>query len=53
MAHLFLCPVLYLCRVAKNQFILGGQARIGLPKIPLGSGSIQASPIFRYKDVYI
>ena len=29
---------------------LGGQARIGRPKIPLGSGSIEASPIIRHKD---
>ena len=45
-----LCPTLYVCRVAKNRFISGGQARIKRPKIPLGSGSFEASPIIRYKD---
>ena len=36
--------------MAKSHFHSGGQARIGRPKIPLGSGSFEASPIIRYKD---
>ena len=45
-----LCRVLHLCRVSKNHFHAGGQARIGRPKVPVGSGSPEASPIIRYKD---
>ena len=44
---LFLCPALYLCRVAKKDFVSEGPACIGRPKIPLGSGSIEASPGWR------
>ena len=51
MAHTcFYAPSLYPCKVAKNHFVSGGQARIGRPKIPLGSGSIEASPVIQCKD---
>ena len=50
MRWLCLCFTLYLCRGAKSHFHLGGQAHIGRPKIPQGSGSIEASLIIRYKD---
>ena len=47
MAHACLClyHALHLCRVAKKHLVSGGQARVGWPKILVGRGSIEASPI--------